>query len=196
MQHLVEKDYSARDLLFALQNEASKAVDYIDEVIRDYDHSSHNNDIFKDILKIENYEYSSKPTGDLKKPTWGRRGVYVFVVKEDFYLSRQQVHDYCERCHGAGFRTRGEAYLKKGKHFYQGSATSNSFHTRLKDHYSSGTEISALQLCNPYRAIVKDKLDVFVFPMVAALDCRAFFIKMIESELHRRFEPITGSTRV
>lgn len=196
MQHLSEKDYSAKDLLIALQKEASDAVDYIDSVIKDYDHVPHQNDIFKDVLKVENYSYSSEPVGNIKKSTWGRHGVYVFVVKEDFELLGPQVSDYCDRCHGASFKVRGAADLKKGQHFYQGSATSNSFHTRLKEHYSSGTDISALQLNNRYRAVVKDKLVVFLFPMVPSLEHRPFFIKMVEAELHRRFPAITGSSRV
>ena len=196
MQHLDEKDYSARDLLVALQKEASSAVDYIDFAIKDYDHVPNHNDIFKDVLRIEGYQYSSNPEGCLRESTWGRHGVYVFVVNEDFDLSGPQVSAYCDKCHGAGFKSRGAVSLRKGQHFYQGSVTSNSFHTRLKEHYSSGTDISALQLNNRYRSIVKDKLVVFVFPMVASLEHRPFFIKMIENDLHQRFPAITGSSRV
>ena len=36
MQRLDEKDYSAKDLLIALQKETSLAVDYIDLAIKDY----------------------------------------------------------------------------------------------------------------------------------------------------------------
>lgn len=196
MQHLGEKDYSVRELLAALQREASCAVSFIDSTIKDYDHAPNGNDIFKDILRIENYNYSSNPEGCLRESTWGRHGVYVFVVNEDFDLSGPQVSEYCDKCHGAGFKVRGAAHLKKGQHFYQGSATSNSFHTRLKEHYSTGTDISALQLNNKHRIIVRDKLCVFVFPMVSSLEHRPFFIKMIEDELHHRFPSITGSSRI
>lgn len=196
MQHLDENDYSARELLDALQRKASNAVNFIDSAIKDYDHAPTGNDVFKDVLRIENYHYSSNPKGCLKESTWGRHGVYVFVVNEDFDLSGPQVSDYCDKCHGAGFNTRGAVSLKKGQHFYQGSATSNSLHTRLKEHYSSGTDISALQLNNKYRSVVKDKLVVFLFPMVASLENRPFFIKMVEDDLHKRFPAVTGSSRI
>lgn len=43
--------------------------------------------------------------------------------------------------------------------------------------------------------IIKCKLIVFLFPMVASLEHRPFFIKLVEAELHKRVPAITGSSR-
>ena len=65
----------------------------------------------------------------------------------------------------------------------------------MKKHYSEHSDISALQLNNPHRVIVKDKLKVFVFPVIRKLDKESFFIRMVEDRLHERFPAITGSRR-
>lgn len=195
MQHIENGEYSAKQLMQMVQKEAQLAVDYIDAVLLDYDHTFHSCEHFSDVYMTANYVYTPNPKGDLRKATRGRHGVYVFVVNTDFVLSKQEVHDYCEKCQGAGINIRGERHLAKGQHFYQGSATGTSLHTRIKEHYSVHSQISALQLNNPNRIVVKDKLTLFIFPVVASLDYQSFFIRMIEEEIHNRHKAIAGSKR-
>lgn len=195
MQHLIEKDYSAKELMVALQNEAKEAVNRIASIINDYEHEPHNNEYFKNVLLFEEADFPKNPTGELRKSVRGGRGLYVFVVKEDFSLTKEEVFNYNEKCNGAGFKKYGAANLHSGDHFYQGSTT-KSLQTRLRAHYSTKAAASAIQLNNPHRLVVKGKLKVFIFPMVAALEHRPFFIKMIEDELHERFPTITGSRRI
>lgn len=195
MQHLTERDYSARDLYIALENEAQKAVDYIDEVINDYNGTAHENEYFRDVILFDDVDFPVEPRNGLRISTRGRRGIYVFIVKTDFSLTRQEVAQY-NKCAGAGFSKKyGAKELKMGDHFYQGSAC-NSLLVRFHQHYSIDCQASAMKLNNPNRLMVKDKLKLYIFPMVPGLEFRHFFIEMIEEILHKRFPPITGGTRV
>ena len=195
MKHIEAGDYTVKQLMAFLSAEANEAVDYIESVIQDYENAPHKSEHFSDVLLIEDYVYNPNPTGQLRKSLWGRRGVYVFVVKESFHLSYEEVSEYCSQCSGAGFPDWHEKDIEEGQHFYQGSAASKSLHSRMKDHYSEHSNIAAIQLNNPHRVIVKDKLKVFVFPVIRKLDNESFFIRMVEDRLHERFPAITGNRR-
>ena len=194
MQHIKEGEYSAKQLMVWLENEAKQANDYIDCVLNDYDHTPHFSEHFNNVLQVNNYTYARWPQGDLYKATYGQQGIYVFIVNADFQLSGKEVNDYCEKCNGAGFYVRGKKALLKGQRFYQGS-TIRSLHCRIREHYSEYSSNSALQLNNPNRIIVKDKLTLFLFPVVPSLKRYPFFIRMIESEMHYRHKALTGNKR-
>ena len=178
-----------------LQEEACSAVNYIASVINEYDKAEHNSKYFSDVLLVKNYEYNPHPTGELKKATWGRKGLYVFVVTQDFELNTKEVKEYCSIA-GAGFwDTPLPQSLRAGDHFYQGSTISKSLHTRIKEHYSEKSDQSAICLNNPKRIIAKDKIELYIFPIRKEFEKYPFFIRMIEAELHEKFRARTGSKR-
>ena len=178
-----------------LSREAQKAVDYIVNVISDYDNAVLSSEFFSNVLLIENYKYNPHPTGDLKSSTWGRKGVYVFIVSEDYILKPEEVAKY-SAISGAGFWDAPlKQCLKKGDHFYQGSTIRKSLHTRLKEHYSDECDQAGIKLNNKNRIIMKDRVKVFVFPIRKELECYHFFIRLIESRLHEEYPAKSGSKK-
>ena len=195
MQKTETGNYTAKQLMGLIHSEVDLAVDYISTVIKDYENTKHVSEHFSDVLMIENYVHNPAPSGSLRKSLRGRPGVYVFIVKEAFQLSYKEVFDYSEKCHGAGFPKYQDMSFEVGQHYYQGSAL-DSLLKRMGTHYSKKSHVSALQLNNIYRIKVKNKLKVFVFPVIEELKDEPFFIKMIEARLHKRFPAFTGSNRV
>ena len=192
MGNLQSTDTSIFD---SLQKEADIAVEYIISVIDDYENIEHNSKYFSDVLLVDRYEYKRYPSGDIKKSTWGRKGIYVFVVNQDFQLTSKEVQDYCS-IYGAGFLdTPLPQELHMGDHYYQGSTISKSLHTRIKEHYSVTCDQSSICLNNPKRILVKDRLVLYLFPVRREIEKYPFFIRMIENSLHERFRARTGSSR-
>lgn len=195
MKHLTDSYYSAAELSSFLSVEAQEATAYINSFIHDYLHVPTSSEHFSDVMMFDSFEYEPHPKGAKRKATRGRRGIYVFTVKEAFHLTKDEVYRYCNECRGALIDKKGELDLAEGQHFYQGSVIRQSFQQRMKDHYSSGSQVSSLQLNHPSRIIIKDKLRLFIFPVIKELEEHPFFIRMIEKELHNNFRPVAGSTR-
>ena len=196
MQHVKEGHYLLDELIGILDVEAKKASNYISSVIHDDGYFPHVSEYFSDVVISDVVEFEEKLTSEYRKTLWGRHGIYVFVIKEDFTLTYKEVWDYCEKCKAAGFQEYHDYYLKKGQHFYQGSATSLSLYSRLNQHFSTSKTVSSMHLNHPSRVIVKDKLTVYVFPMRKVYKNYKLFSKMVEEKIHERYHPITGSTRV
>lgn len=188
-------EYTLSQLFDFIDEDVSNAVSYI------YNFINHltldvSNDIFSDVIKIENYVVDSYPTEPLRTSLRGRKGIYVFVVERDMDLTRDEVVSYSHRCTGSGFPHWVEISLRVGQHFYQGSATGMSLLSRLNQHYSNRNDISSMRLNSNERLFIKDNLSVYVFPVKRELQDNSFIIRMIEKELHNQFPAITGSNRV
>ena len=57
MRTLAGGNYSAIQLMNLLKAEASLAVDYIDNVILDYEHTSHNSEHFKNVYMFDDIDF-------------------------------------------------------------------------------------------------------------------------------------------
>lgn len=95
-------EYTLSQLFDFIDEDVSNAVSYI------YNFINHltldvSNDIFSDVIKIENYVVDSYPTEPLRTSLRGRKGIYVFVVERDMDLTRDEVVSYSHRCTGSGF---------------------------------------------------------------------------------------------
>lgn len=128
---------------------------------------------------------------------YGRWGVYVFVMKEDFVLTREMVIDWAE-VKGAPITNWHEYKLAKNQCFYLGSAVANgdSLLTRIKDHFGD-REKTALRLSNSSRIVMKDKLKCFAFPIkkIYPKDQYDIILRRTEKKLHEAFEPVCGIRR-
>ena len=194
MLKLKEGEYDVAFIYNLLEEEASKAVGYIISVINQMNNQIYDSEFFSDVIVLDDYEYEPNPKGQLRKSLWGRKGLYVFVLKNDVYLTYKEVSDYCSGTNGAGFYKWEEQHLVKGQHFYQGS-TINSLLSRIREHYSENCNAAALKLNNSSRIIMKDKLRLFVFPLRRDFDKCSYFIRMIEDQLHNRVPAATGNKR-
>ena len=66
----------------------------------------------------------------------------------------------------------------------------------MREHYSDAKGCTGISLNHPNRIMMKDKLKVFLFPVIDELKEEPFFIGMIEAELHKRYPAVTGSRKV
>ena len=109
-----------------------------------------------------------------RKPLWGKKGVYVFLMKEDVSLTHEQARSWNEKCSGAGFRSWQAKELKKDTCLYLGSFVRQSLYTRIGHHFAEGGEATGLKLNHPARKILCDKVRVIAFPLKkpAEMYCR------------------------
>ena len=116
MQTIAGEDYSTKKIMSLIRSEVTAAVNYIDCVINDYEGIDHQSEHFSDVLMLEDYEYDPNPTGPVRKSLRGRHGVYVFLMKNDLFLTYEQVRSYND-CKGAGFLNLSEKNLLTGQQF-------------------------------------------------------------------------------
>ena len=138
----------------------------------------------------------SESLGEINK-LYGRWGVYVFVLKEDFGLTRDDVIAWAN-VKGAPIINWHDYDLKKNECFYLGSAvkSSCSLFTRIKDHFLDRNK-TALNLSNESRSIMKDKLKCIAFPIkkVYPKDQYDIILRRTEHKLHEELEPVCGIRR-
>ena len=127
----------------------------------------------------------------------GRWGVYVFVVIEDFVLTRDNVIKWSD-VKGAPIINWHDYKLQKNQCFYLGSAVKKdcSLFTRIKDHFYD-REKTAMRLSNPSREIMKDNLRCFAFPIKKTYpkDQYDIILRRTEKKLHIDLEPVCGIRR-
>lgn len=192
-------DYTTLQLISFIYEDIDRLSEYIHNTIVSESIYDNSNEFFSDIIKISNYDVNSNPSGDLRKSLRGRHGVYVFALNNNMIISTEETQKYNKNYSGAGFRYCKDYNLKKGQHFYQGSATSQSLLSRINKHYSSYAQESSMKLNCDNRIFMKDKLVLYVFPIkkeFERIEGHKNIIKIIEKKLHERFPAITGSNRV
>lgn len=197
MIHIDEGDYSVPEIMAFANILVDESAKYMESVICNYASVPHESEVFSDVLLIRDYEVNPNPTGSIRRSLRGRRGLYVFIVTKEVTLSKKEVYAYCDGYNGAGFKDQfKQIHLFPGQHFYQGSVTSQSLLSRINTHYSDKSKPAGIHLGKPERKIMRDKLELYVFPVRDILKDQDVFIKMIEAALHERKPAATGSKRV
>ena len=134
--------------------------------------------------------------GEINK-LYGRWGVYVFVMKEDFVLTRDNVIKWAN-VKGAPINNWHDYELYENQCFYVGSAVKPecSLYTRTKDHFLD-REKTALRLSNDSRSIMKDKLKCLAFPIKKTYpkDQYDILLRRTEKKLHEVLKPVCGIRR-
>ncbi len=126
----------------------------------------------------------------------GKKGIYIFVIKEDINLTREQVWAW-NSIRGAGFKHYTPIDLHKGDCLYLGSCVELSLFVRIGQHFSSEGEATALKLGHLNRKVLADLVEVYAFPIKKEfLDYRKLILPAIEKRLHDSLTPKAGSNRV
>ncbi len=127
----------------------------------------------------------------------GKKGIYCFVLKEDFTFSYEQTKDWSNNIRGAGFREWGQKFCASDAAFYIGSSFSCSVYERIGQHINGKGNYSSLNLEHKKRQFVKNKLKIHCFYID---DCFSkeelkIILTHIEKGLHERLKPYVGSSR-
>ena len=142
---------------------------------------------------------NSFPTEDeLVKKLRGKHGIYIFFVNEAVHLSREVAREW-NTISGAKLASNKDSDIAANDCLYVGSCYSKavSLYTRMKAHYSYDLTASGLQLGDPKREVLKDKVNLIVFPMkkIFSPAQRKLVLPIIEKELHDLLHPKAGVSR-
>lgn len=145
--------------------------------------------------------YEMYPSKDELKSLRGKKGVYIFRVKNAQKLTRDEIKKWNEE-KGANFLPiyGGPASISfcSNDVLYIGSCYSESLFTRMQEHY--GDYKPGLQLNAAQRTVLRDNVRAYAFPIKKEyLQKDTLYAKMIlpviEKELHNLLHPKAGSTR-
>jgi hypothetical protein len=200
MPETTEIKISIKELLEGIETLIVKDVDEIQiSIKKTYSSKINKSEEFNFFDKILFFDHDNTQAHDatLYKETRGRRGVYVFVMKDecddmkDFYLS-----------HGAQHNN-GDKPLKKGDTLYVGK--SYKIGVRIREHHSANNvSPNSLKLNHETRKRLIGKYQIFCFLLKkdyhSTGDKKNMFQNLIlgsvESFLHERLKPKVGSSRV
>lgn len=132
---------------------------------------------------------------DRPQKLWGRRGVYVFMIKKEVPLTTEQVRTW-NKIIGAGFTNWRQGSLKEGDCLYVGSSTTSLF-SRIRQHFIADGEQAALRLSDPRRSVVLDSVRVYAFPAKKIYNKHyRLLVTTVESFLHEALRPKAGGSKV
>lgn len=151
--------------------------------------SAYTSDVFKDPVEF---------SVDIERP-WclrGYRGVYVFIMTEDVYMTTEQ----CWRWNaiaGAPFEYCKNHVLQNGKCLYVGSCSSNSIYTRMGQHFKSDGSTTSLNINHPNRVLLKNSVKIIAFPLKREYDNYSrLIVTSIEERLHIELNSLIGKRKV
>lgn len=147
----------------------------------------------------EKYILYGKDYGDNNgfRELWGKKGIYMFFLDENVDLDYTSVKNFNDCASGGKFKEYKPISLLKGDCLYVGSSTSESLYTRINQHFKKSSCYSSLHLQEEKRKILKDKVKIIVFPVKnKTIKHLELLLKCIEKELHKKYQPKSGSNRV
>lgn len=141
-----------------------------------------------------------KPEQDRPHALWGKRGVYAFKVIDEVKIEHNQVLAW-NNVGYAGFNDYFLSEIHSGEYLYIGSCAGqgngSSLYTRMNHHLTDNHEPSALKLGHPDRCFIRDKVEIYAFPIKTVY--RQYYriiLTSIEKRMHELLRPKAGGNSV
>ena len=176
-----------KELLENIENvfddETQKITTYI------YNNKQFSSDVFDTVVSFDSNNLN------LSKMR-GRKGIYVFIIKEKILIEYSVVQKWNE-LDGAGIKSYKKTIWEIDDCLYVGACRNKSLYSRINEHFSKEGACTSLKLSHENREFAKKIVKGYAFLLKRELETYGdIVLPRIEKRLHQRLEPKAGRSRV